>query len=440
MQTDHAPLIKQAKEILKQNDREHFTVPAGELYPHQWLWDSCFIAIGLRNFNIERAKKEIYSLLRGQWSNGMVPNIVFSSGKEHRRDHEIWRSYLSPYSPDNVPTSGITQPPMIAEAVVKIGEKLKLPERRTWYKSVYEPLLNYHKWLYNDRDPHKEGLIILIHPYECGLDNSPPWISEMRKHSMPKWLRLMEKLHLAWIISLFRRDTQHITISQRIENIDAAIDWAALYRLRRHAYNSEAILNRPLFAVEDLVFNSILVRANKHLQKIAEAIGVKIPQSLLDHMHNTESAIEKLWDERTGQYYSRSFISHKLIEEPSIATFMPLYAGVVSQEKAKLLVELMRSKRKFGTNWPVPSVPRDSAAFNPYRYWQGPTWVNTNWLVINGLEQYGFDAEAQMLRERTIDIVRKSGMYEYFNPLNGDPAGAPNFSWTAALTLDLLEN
>src|SRR5579859_7477494 len=122
-----AELINQAKDVLKHNDRGKYTVPAGNLYPHQWLWDSCFIAIGLRHINLDRAQSELKSLLRGQWSNGMVPHIIFSSKAEDISVRRREGSYLSPYSPDNVLTSGMTQPPMLAEAVEKIGEKLGLP-------------------------------------------------------------------------------------------------------------------------------------------------------------------------------------------------------------------------------------------------------------------------------------------------------------------------
>jgi len=37
-------------------------------------------------------------------------------------------------------------------------------------------------------------------------------------------------------------------------------------------------------------------------------------------------------------------------------------------------------------------------------------------------------------------MVFKSGCAEYFNPLTGEPAGAKDFSWTAALTIDLLKS
>jgi hypothetical protein len=36
-------------------------------------------------------------------------------------------------------------------------------------------------------------------------------------------------------------------------------------------------------------------------------------------------------------------------------------------------------------------------------------------------------------------MVTKSGFAEYFDPTTGEPLGAHNFSWTAALTIDLLK-
>lgn len=435
-----ARLQKEAEDVLALNDRELWTVPAGDLYPHQWLWDSCFVAIGLRHLDIERAQTELTSLLRGQWSNGMVPNIIFSQERKHWRDRNLWRSWISPYAPDDVATSGITQPPLLAEAVARIGQKLKLAERRTWYKQVLPHLIDYHEWLYTDRDPHKEGLILLLHPYEAGFDNSPPWISELRKHSMPIWLTFLETARLAWIIGLFRRDTQHVTLAQRTGNIEATADWAAMRRLRRKAYNSEAILSRSLFVVEDLAFNCMFIRANKCLVDIAKTAGHEPPESLLQNMAKTETALEQLWDDNSGQYFSRSFVSHKLIEEPTIATLLPLYSGAITKERAARLVELLKRQRLFSTSWPVPSVPLNSSYFDPYKYWQGPTWVNTNWLIIDGLKRYGYRDEAHVLQARTLQMVAKSGMYEYFNPLNAEGAGAPNFSWTAALTIDLLKS
>lgn len=437
---DTPDLLEQATAVLEMNDRGTYTQPAHGLYPHQWLWDSCFVAIGLRNLDVERAKTEVLSLLRGQWNNGMLPNIIFRDDPQYRTDRNIWRSWTSPFAPTNVMTTGITQPPMLAEAVVKIGAKLAWPERRSWYRMVYPALLAHHEWLYHDRDPHKEGLVLQVHPWETGLDNTPPWMNEMHEHQLPLWIQIIKRTRLDKVINLFRRDTHSVPLDQRFSTIEALTLFDIQRRLRRKAYDINKVLDHGLFAIEDLSFNSIFIRANTHLRDIAKALREELPEDLEERMKLTEKTFEQLWDPYSGQYYSRDFITHRLLKIPTVASLLPLYAGNISEERAKQLVKLLENEHAFGSAFPVPSVSTSSSWFHPKLYWQGPAWVNMNWLIIDGLRRYGFDDHAAALRETTIEMVTKSGCYEYFDPLTGEAAGAANFSWTAALALDLLKN
>ena len=64
--------------------------------------------------------------------------------------------------------------------------------------------------------------------------------------------------------------------------------------------------------------------------------------------------------------------------------------------------------------------------------------MNVNWFLIRGLEQAGLTAEAMELAGLTIDLVSRSGFVEYYEPTRGEPLGARDFSWSAALTIDLL--
>jgi hypothetical protein len=57
---------------------------------------------------------------------------------------------------------------------------------------------------------------------------------------------------------------------------------------------------------------------------------------------------------------------------------------------------------------------------------------------MTGMRQNGQLAEAEKMRQNLLGLISKSGMYEYFSPLDGSPAGAPNFSWTASLTLEMI--
>jgi glycogen debranching enzyme len=92
----------------------------------------------------------------------------------------------------------------------------------------------------------------------------------------------------------------------------------------------------------------------------------------------------------------------------------------------------------FGPAYPIPSAPLNTPWFNPIRYWQGPTWLNTNWLIIDGLRRYGYHDHAEALVEGSLELVKNGHFNEYFNPLSGEPLGASNFSWTAAIALDWL--
>lgn len=432
-------LLEQSITVLAANDRGDFTVPAHGLYPHQWLWDSCFIAIGMRHYDIERAQTEIVSLLRGQWSNGMLPNMILTYSKSSKHKPEMWRSQISPFAPDNVPTSGITQPPMIAEAVVKIGEKLPADERRRWYQKVYPAILAYHEWMYNERDPHSEGLVLQIHPWETGLDNTPPWMYELHQHLLPFWIRAVRATKLDHIITLLRSDRRYALPGERLSTIDGLALYSVQRRLRRKGYDIHKILTHSMLTIEDLTFNCILIRANSCLRTIAKAIDKEIPESLAASMKKTKNALDQLWDAYTGEYYSRNFITHKLIKVPTIATLMPLYAGSLTDERAEHIVKLLTNQHMFAAKHPVPTVPVNSEWFKQHMYWQGPTWVNTNWLLIEGLERCGFEKEADELRQKTINLVKEHGFNEYFSPLDGKPAGVENFSWTAALTIDLLK-
>lgn len=75
---DRAELIEEAAAVLDGNWRGDHTVPSSQLHPHQWNWDTAFIAAGRSWIDQQRAQAEMEHLFTAQWSNGMVPHIVFN--------------------------------------------------------------------------------------------------------------------------------------------------------------------------------------------------------------------------------------------------------------------------------------------------------------------------------------------------------------------------
>src|SRR5581483_10000164 len=131
-------------------------------------------------------------------------------------------------------------------------------------------------------------------------------------------------------------------------------------------YDINHILTHSVFAIEDVAFNSIFIRANQLLKEIAKTIRKDLPDDLLKRMKKTEESLEQLWDPYTNQYYSRNFVTHKYLKESSVATLLPLYAGSITKERAEQLVKLLENDKLFGPAYPVPSTPLNSPWFLPF--------------------------------------------------------------------------
>lgn len=437
----HSQILAMAEQILAKNDQGTWTQPAVDMYPNQWFWDSCFIAIGQAHINPKRAIRELRSLTAGQWENGMIPHQIFHKGEnDYRNGSRVWQSSVSSLSPPTVATSGITQPPLLAEAIFRIGKQLSKTEKTKLYKEFYPKILAYHNWLYTERDPHREGLVILVHPWENGMDNTPPWMEELRFHHTPLWIKTIGKLKIDKLIERLRQDTQTAGVHERISTLDALRLYDVVRRMRRKKYQTNQILRHSLFTVEDVFFNSILIRNNQILLDIAKQLNEKIPNELRVQFAKAPIALESLWNEASGEYYSRNFVTTEPMKVSTIATFMPLYSRSINKERASQLVKLLSDPKAYNLKFTVPSVSKKSKYFKDHHYWSGPIWINTNWLIVDGLRHYGFTHEAKKITQSTFELIEKSGFREYFSPLDGHGIGATDFSWTAALVIDFIKN
>jgi hypothetical protein len=429
---------RRALDVLARNRRGDWTCPSSALYPHQWLWDSCFIAIGLARSDPARAAGELRALLRGQWSNGFLPHMIFSPDVPDIGSRRIWQSTRHPEAPRDHHTSCITQPPLAAVAAWHVAQALPPEERELFLTELLPRLVAYHEWLYRERDPHRHGLVTLIHPWECGLDTTPPWMRELRRLPQPWWMRIVTRLRLTRLVRFVRRDTRFVPAAERVSEDDGLRMLVLAHRARRYGFRLDRLPVRTSVLIEDLAFNAMLAVSNRALLDIAAAVGQSVDDDLAERFGATERAIDELWDDGEGQYFSRHAVTGAPIRLSTVATFLPLWAGVASAAQAERLVARLRDPQRFWPVEPVPSVPADAPHFDPTRYWKGPTWVNMNWAIVQGLRAYGEDALAEELRRRTVDLVARAGCSEYFSPLDGEGLGADDFSWTAALALDLL--
>jgi glycogen debranching enzyme len=412
-------MIEQARAILRNNDRGGYTVPTHRLYPFQWNWDSAFVAMGWVTFDEARGFTEVERLLEGQWDDGFIPHIVFHApSDDYFPGPSVWGVEHTP------PTSGITQPPVLASAVRRMLDHAKdRAAAEACVAAIYPRLLAHHRWWQRTRDPAGSGLVSTLHPWETGMDNSPAWDAALAR------------VPTTTTTPVQRRDTAHVDASMRprAEEYQRFIHLVDLFR--DVGWQPEKMLAVSPFRVADIATNSILLRAERDLLALAERFGqAGHTAEISARAEQMRSAIGGLWSTRLGLFQSLDLIDRTPIDVAISAGLLPLYAGAADASCTRAIAATLQ--RWAGqVRFLVPSTAPDDPRFDALRYWRGPVWAMMNWMIAEGAAGSGEAGLATDLRSSTRDMIANAGFSEYFDPRDGRGIGGRDFSWTAAIYL-----
>jgi glycogen debranching enzyme len=397
---------KAATALMKQNQRtvdgHFFTVPSSERYPFQWLWDSCFHAYIYSALGRHAAaEKELSSLLSRQLPSGRIPHIIFwkepdiplpNWGREHQ-GHDINRLFQT------AGTSNLTQPPLIARAYYDLY--LKTHDLKT-LTAVYDQLQAYFSYLHTNRTDGQSRILSIVNPDESGEDNA-------RRFDEP--------------LGLAPTSTEEGHLSARL---------ALMKRLSACDFDTKTCMQKH-FAVADLSFNCIYADGLKAMAQIARQIGKDAESSEYSRLRSAlvNEMRERLSADGT-HFVSRDLIAGRNLPATEWTRFMPLYAGMVSKaEAAKLVAELFDSD-SFLSAHGARTLSKKDIGYEPSAgFWRGPIWHAPHFFLYKGLRRYGFDKEARVIKEKTSDLLKTSGFYEYYDAETGVGLGAQNFTWGA---------
>jgi glycogen debranching enzyme len=396
-------------------------VPTARLYPFQWNWDSAFVAMGWATFEEARAWQEISSLLRGQWDDGMIPQIVFHApSQDYFPGPEVWQIARTP------PTSGITQPPVLATATRRLFDGARdRAAAEAQVEKIYPRLVANHRWWATARDPALTGLVTTLHPWETGMDNSPAWDAALAR--VPTDTRT----------EIRRRDTSHVDPTMRPRGVEYQRFIHLVDLFRDAGWRADRMLAVSPFRVADIGTNSILLRAEHDLHALAERFGSAAEQSeITGRITRLQNGIARLWDSEIGLFTSFDQCSDTPIRVGTSAGLLPLFAQAATNAQKAVMAETLQ-RWALHARWLVPSTDPAHAAFEPVRYWRGPVWAVVNWMIADGFATAGNGAMAARLRDDTRHLIETAGFAEYFDPLTGHGAGGGDFSWTAAIYLML---
>lgn len=413
-----------ARDILAANDRGGYTVPNGQVYPFQWNWDSAFVAIGFDTFDRNRAWEEIETLFKAQWDDGFVPHIIFWQEDDgYFPGPTVWGTKRTPV------TSGITQPPVAASMVNILWQSAKTAGEAETYRprleALFDKLMAWHRWFRDHRDPERRGVVVAMHPWETGRDNSPEWDAAG------------EPIDISNVGDYVRRDTGHLDAKMRPTKLEYDRYLALVQYGRAQGWDHAKISAGNPFKVADVGMSMMMLRANRDLLRLAEELGRNAEaEELRAIIATAEAGIDWLWNAGIHAWCSRDLISGKSSGFITSASFLSFYAGLHDPVKdAGMLTHFARIGSQ--VEYLMPSLDPESPGFQMIRYWRGPVWAVVNFMIGKGLSEAGYDAEAKRMRRDTLVLIEQSGFFEAFSPIDGTGSGGDDFSWTAAIWLVL---
>ncbi len=357
-----------------------YTRPSPRRYPWQWYWDSCFAAIVWRRFDPTRSRAELETLLSAQRPDGFLGHTIFWP-----RPVSLTRLPFYNVASRGALQTETIQPPLLAWA---------------WRIAVGEPAMDPRiaaqvQWLADNRDLDRDGLLWIVQPDESGLDASPKFD--------PVWgWRANSRIGFPWLVQHNRR-----------------LGWdARRIRDRGGPVLCETLVN---------TFWSLTLQA-------------------LGRPSVTGALVDRLWEEGRGLFLDESQPGGSRPDVLTWAALAPLALPDLPEEIGRRLVEEhLLNGREFLTPAAPPSVAASESSYEPgggrgpiRRYWRGPTWVNSAWMVWLGMRRLGYAEEARRMAAGLINAVAREGLREYYDPRTGVGLGAQQFAWSA-LIAELLE-
>lgn len=402
-------LNEQARAILRKNDRGGYTIPTDGLYPYQWNWDSVFAAWGFATFDLPRAWQEIETLMAAQWSDGMVPHIIFhKSDPGYFPGPDVWATGQTP------PTSGISQPPVAAILTRLIWEQ-DPDAGRAHMANLYPKLLAWHRWWHDMRCTF--GPVAITHPWESGRDNCPDWDIGMAGVDGSKAGQYT------------RRDTGHVDPSMRPSKAEYDRYIAMVQFGVKTDWDQAQIVKDGPFLMADPGITFVLLRAHEDLAVMGRALGEDVSE-IEGWAMDLRNALPLIWNPELGAYDAKDLRTGQFAGVLGSGAFLAYLANASNPELDAQLLRVWDAVR-----YGIPSADPQAEIFDPRRYWRGPTWPVVNALMAIGLRDSGRHDLEERLRSETAALIKKHGFFEYFDPMDATPCGGDNFTWTAAIWL-----
>jgi glycogen debranching enzyme len=196
-----------------------------------------------------------------------------------------------------------------------------------------------------------------------------------------------------------------------------------------------------------------MVMEAKSLEAMAKELGKteEAQKWREDHEKRAELINRYMWDEETGFYYNVdkenntfTFKEKNDLKRQEIIGFLPLWAGIASEEQAAQLVKVLTDPERFWRPKGIPSLSAADSYYNPKGYWNGPVWVQWNYLIMRGLLDYGYEKEARELVDRVAEVMieqlkENHNLWEFYSPDHNWGGYHKTYIWAGIINRMMLD-
>ncbi len=300
---------------------------------------------------------------------------------------------------------------------------------------------------------HKEGVILNMHkPFLCqqiclvsGLKNSFDWINS-KLPQLEKYFECYDRFYY------FKNCGLYVWADDVMIGMD----------------NDPASFGRPRFSTANIFLNCFMVRELQAMAKILTACGKPERSSCYEEKaYKLAQAIQnECWDKRDKFFYSVDvdiktraydwfhkglgvFWNTLFIKTRAWSSFLPMLAGIATNEQAAFLVKHITDPETFWSFSGIRSLSYDEKMYdltptnNPSN-WLGGIWIIVQYAVFRGMMNYGYQKEAAELCNNVMRLLgndlRQTGtLHEYYNPETGEPVVNGDFINWNILALNMAD-
>lgn len=209
--------------------------------------------------------------------------------------------------------------------------------------------------------------------------------------------------------------------------------------------------------VKSLDLTVMMVKETRALAAMAKELGRAEDAARWSREADRMSELvrTRMWDADTGFFYNLARDTGTFttkdglsMKRKEIIGFLPLWAGIATKEQAERLRKELTNPVSFWRKFGVPTLAANDPYFDPYVtkccQWNGAVWLLWDYMVMRGLLDYGYRADAEELVKRNLDAVTfqlrsNHRFWESFSPDYTQLNSPKNYLWDAIIARMMID-